>query len=51
VNNAVAGTGQGEWDFPADAGSIASLVIVIPAYASAGAYSSTLTFTTAPPVS
>ena len=50
IENAPAGTGQGEWDFPADSGPAESLVIGIPGNASAGAYSSTLTFTTAPPV-
>lgn len=44
------GGGQGEWVFPADAGLEKSLGIVIPADASAGTFSSTLTFTTAPPV-
>jgi Ice-binding-like/WxL domain surface cell wall-binding len=50
VANAAAGTGQGEWDFPADSGAIRSLAVVIPGDASTGAYRSTLTFTTAPPV-
>ncbi len=49
IDNAPAGTGQGEWDFPADTGA-GNLSIVIPGDASAGDYSSTLTFTTAPPV-
>ena len=49
IDNAPAGTGQGEWDFPADTGA-GNLSIIIPADASAGDYSSTLTFTTAPPV-
>jgi ice-binding like protein/putative surface cell wall-binding protein len=49
IATAAAGTGQGEWDFPADSGAAESLAIVIPGDASAGAYSSTLTFTTAPP--
>jgi hypothetical protein len=46
-----AGTGQGEWDSAADSGTAGtgSLAIVIPGDASAGNYSSTLTFTTAPP--
>jgi Ice-binding-like/WxL domain surface cell wall-binding len=48
IENAAAGTGQGEWDFPADAGATKSLGIVIPGNGAAGSYSSTLTFTTAP---
>ena len=43
------GGGQGEWIFPADAGAEKSLGILIPADAAAGTFSSTLTFTTAPP--
>lgn len=43
------GGGQGEWVFPADAGLEKSLGIVIPGDAAAGSFSSTLTFTTAPP--
>ncbi len=52
IENAAGGTGQGEWDFPADPGATrtGSLAIVIPGNASTGTYSSTLTFTTAPPV-
>ena len=50
IENARAGTGQGEWDFNPDSGATKSLAVVIPGDASAGAYSSTLTFTTAPPV-
>jgi len=50
IENAPAGTGQGEWDFAADSGSTKSLAVVIPGDASAGAYTSTLTFTTAPAV-
>ena len=52
IENAPAGSGQGEWDFPADTGATGtgSLAIVIPGDAGSGAYSSTLTFTTAPPV-
>jgi hypothetical protein len=42
-------TGQGAWNFPADTAEIKSLALVIPADAGTGAYSSTLTFTTAPP--
>ena len=49
IANAAAGTGQGQWDFPADTGPTKSLAIVVPGDASAGDYSSTLTFTTAPP--
>jgi len=52
IENAPAGSGQGEWDFPAGTGATGtgSLAIVIPGDARSGAYSSTLTFTTAPPV-
>jgi Ice-binding-like len=50
IENAPAGTGHGEWDFAADAGSADSLAVLIPGNADAGSYSSTLTFTTAPPV-
>lgn len=52
IENAPAGSGQGEWDFaadPAGAGT-GSLAIAIPGDARSGSYSSTLTFTTAPPV-
>jgi hypothetical protein len=49
IENAVPGTGQGEWDFAADSGSTNSLSVLIPGNALAGSYSSTLTFTTAPP--
>jgi len=51
IENAHAGTGQGEWHFAADSGGAGtgSLAIDIPGNASAGAFSSTLTFTTAPP--
>jgi hypothetical protein len=49
IENAPAGTGHGEWDFPADAAPANSLAVLIPGNADAGAYSSTLTFTTAPP--
>jgi hypothetical protein len=50
IENAAAGTGQGQWDFAADAGppTTGSLAIVIPGDAGPGAYSTTLTFTTAP---
>jgi hypothetical protein len=51
IDNAPAGAGQGGWDFAADNGTtVNNLAVVIPGDASAGAYSSTLTFTTAPPV-
>ncbi len=50
IDNAAAGTGQGEWDFAADNGTTENnLAVVIPGDASAGAYTSTLTFTTAAP--
>jgi hypothetical protein len=49
IENAPAGTGHGEWDFAADAGSADSLAVLIPGNADAGSYNSTLTFTTAPP--
>jgi hypothetical protein len=48
IDNAVAGTGQGEWDFAADSGTTKSLAVVIPGDAMAGDYTSTLTFTSAP---
>jgi hypothetical protein len=51
VENAPAGTGQGQWNFAADAGSVESLAALIPGDARAGSYSTTLTFTTAPPAS
>lgn len=47
IATAVAGTGQGRWNFAAHP---AGLDVVIPGDAAAGAYSSTLTFTTAPAV-
>ena len=50
IQNAPAGTGQGRWEFPADSGSTQSLKVILAGDAGAGAYSSTLTFTTAPPV-
>ncbi|MEY2513166.1 MAG: hypothetical protein QOJ89_524 [bacterium] len=49
ISSAAAGTGQGGWRFAADSAEAGSLAIVIPGDAGAGAYSSTLTFTTAPP--
>ncbi len=50
IVNAPAGTGRGRWNVPADTGATESLAILIPADADAGAFSSTLTFTAAPPV-
>ncbi|MDA0179660.1 hypothetical protein OJ997_05085 [Solirubrobacter phytolaccae] len=50
IQNADADTGQGSWDFAADAGAVENLAVVIPGDASAGSYSSTLTYTAAPPV-
>jgi hypothetical protein len=47
IQNAAAGTGQGAWNFPADA---TALSVVVPGNASAGAYTSILTYTTAAPV-
>ena len=49
IENAPAGTGQGQWEIPADSGAAASLAIMIPGDSAIGAYSSTLTYTTAPP--
>ena len=51
IQNAPPGTGQGRWEFPADSGSTQSMKIVLGGDAGAGAYSSMLTFTTAPTVS
>jgi hypothetical protein len=48
IDSAAVNTGSGEWDFPADTGGAASLAVVIPGNAKAGAYSDTLTFTSAP---
>jgi hypothetical protein len=42
------GTGQGQWNFAGDSDAAHSLSVVIPGDASAGDYSSTLTFTAAP---
>ena len=50
IENASAGTGQGEWDFPADSNGNDSLGVIVPGDASNGDYGITLTFTTAPPV-
>jgi hypothetical protein len=50
IQDAPAGTGQGQWDSAADALTHDSLAVVIPGDASAGDYSSTLTYTTAAPV-
>jgi len=44
IAKAAATTGQGQWNFP----TAGNLAVVIPGDASAGAYSSTLTYTTAP---
>ena len=44
IDAAVAGTGQGQWDFAPDADNLS---VVIPGNASAGAYTSTLTYTAA----
>ncbi|MEA2418954.1 MAG: hypothetical protein QOE60_1160 [Thermoleophilaceae bacterium] len=49
ILSAAAGTGQGRWGFPADLAGAESLAIGIPGDAQAGAFASTLTFTTAPP--
>jgi hypothetical protein len=49
IATAIPGTGRGGWDFPADTGDLRSLELLIPADAGPGAFSSTLTFTTAPP--
>jgi WxL domain surface cell wall-binding len=51
IENAPLGTGHGQWDFAADSGSAESLGVLIPGNADAGLYTSTLTFTTAPPAS
>lgn len=48
IDSAAVNTGSGEWDFPADTGAAASLAVVIPGNATVGAYSDTLTFTSAP---
>ena len=47
IDTAAAGTGQGQWNFAA---ADDNLSVVIPGDASAGAYSSTLTYTAAQPV-
>lgn len=44
IDSAEEGTGQGQWNFAADANNLS---IVVPGDASAGAYSSTLTYTSA----
>jgi hypothetical protein len=51
IDSAAPGTGQGQWNFAGDSISSPSLAVAIPGDASTGAYSSTLTYTTAPPVS
>jgi hypothetical protein len=50
IQNAPMGTGQGPWSFPADGGASTGLEVVIPGTATPGAYSSTLTYTTASPL-
>ena len=50
IQNAPVNTGQGPWSFPADNGASTGLEVVIPGTATPGAYSSTLTYTTAVPV-
>lgn len=50
IQNAPAGTGQGPWSFPADAGAATGLEVVIPGTATPGAYASTLTYTTSTPI-
>jgi hypothetical protein len=47
IVTAATNTGQGAWDFPADINAEERLGVVIPGDASAGDYSSTLTFTSA----
>lgn len=47
ISNAAAGSGQGSWNYAAGEDALS---VVIPGNASAGAYSSTLTYTTAVPV-
>lgn len=49
IENAIAGTGQGQWEFPAGSDAAPGLAIVIPGDSARGAYESTLTFTTAAP--
>jgi hypothetical protein len=51
IQNAPAGTGQGPWNFAADEDVAAGLEVVVPGTATPGAYSSTLTYTTAVPLS
>lgn len=50
IENAAEGAGQGRWNFAADSGATKNLSVVIPGDANAGTYSSTLSYTTAPPV-
>ena len=50
IQNAAAGTGQGPWSFPADAGASTGLEVIIPGNATPGTYSSTLSYTTSTPV-
>ena len=49
IQNAPVNTGQGPWSFAADNGASTGLEVVIPGTATPGAYSSTLTYTTATP--
>jgi hypothetical protein len=49
IQTAIATTGQGQWNFAADVDEEENLAVVIPGDASAGDYSSTLTYTTAAP--
>ena len=49
IESAASGTGQGAWQFAADASADPSLAVTIPGDATAGAFASTLTFTTAAP--
>jgi hypothetical protein len=50
IQTADAGTGQGPWSFAEDAGLASGLEVVLPGTATPGAYSSTLTYTTAEPI-
>jgi hypothetical protein len=47
IQTAIVGTGQGAWNVAADVGAEKSLSVVVPGDASAGDYSSTLTYTIA----
>ena len=48
IENAAVNTGAGKWDFAADTGGVQNLSVTIPGNAAPGAYSDTLTFTSAP---